>query len=106
MQYFKPTHEAKVARVAAGLAISNLGHLGTNVKPSDLLTNPKDWTGDAESDVCQLAGHLMENDDHESLFTQEAAGWADHIKNDYATDLSRVAAVFTWHPWIKQIEEM
>lgn len=106
MQDFKPTQEAKVARVAAGLAISNLGHLGINVTPGDLLANPKGWTGDAESDICQLAGHLIESDEHEALFRTEAAIWQDVLENEYNADLSVMAAKFTRHPWIKQIEEM
>jgi hypothetical protein len=98
------TPEQKIARVAAGMAISNLGHLGLNVKEEALTDTryPGSWTGSAGGDVCHLAGHLMENDEHETYFTEEAEGWVGNI----AGDLEKFATDFHWHPWIKTIIAM
>jgi len=69
----------KIARLAAAMAISNYGHLGLNVSVDEVLETRWKWSDSAESEVCSLAGRLMECDDHEVMFCQEARSWEKTI---------------------------
>ena len=74
------TEQQKIARMASIMAVSNLGHLHnidlerntdfSRFKPAE----------SARYDVCQVAGHLIESDDHEDMFSEEAEGWEQQIR--------------------------
>lgn len=74
--------DQKRARIAAMMAVSNMGQLGFNVTIKQVLN----WTpntrfpGSAEDEVIQLAGHLIEDEEQEGIFAYEAEGWDKEIK--------------------------
>ena len=94
----------KINRAAAAMAVSNYGHTLDearilNWKPSDRHSNSP------RQEVCDLAGHLMESDEHEELFADEADGWAKSITE--AGGLLAFAETFHWHKsWILQLEKL
>lgn len=74
------TEAQKIARIASLMAVSNLGHLHninlgrvtdfSRFKPAD----------NARYDVCTVAGHLIESDDHEDMFSEEAESWEQRFR--------------------------
>lgn len=68
----------RINRAAAAMAVSNYGH---GADPSRILDwwRPNLTHGTPRAEVCDLAGHLMESDDHEEMFAEEAEGWAKTI---------------------------
>lgn len=91
----------KINRVAAAMAVSNYGH-GTDV-PKILNIYPTEYST-PRSEVDYLAGHLMETDDHEDMFAEEAESWAKKIRKE---GLANFAAKYKNHDgWINQIAEM
>lgn len=90
----------KIARVAAGMAISNYGHLGGSV-PVDRVTDTRwSWSTDAFSEVCNVAGNIIESDEHEEMFGDEAEGWEKQIRE---VGLEAFAERFSYHSWIRTI---
>lgn len=74
------TEQQKIARMASIMAVSNLGHLhniNLDQNTDFKLFKPAD---SARYDVCHVAGHLMESDDHEDMFGEEAEGWEKRIR--------------------------
>lgn len=75
----KITQEQKIARMASIMAISNMGLLhfceGRNLLSGHIVDR-------AEYDVCSLAGHLIESDEHEEIFGAEAKMWEEITKKD------------------------
>lgn len=97
----------KIHRVAAAMAVSNYGHLGLTVPVSRVT----DWTpskpqhSSARSEVCDLAGNIMETDEHEEMFAGEADSWESQIKGHFEGDLTKFADAFYWHKeWILAIQ--
>jgi hypothetical protein len=82
--------------MAACFAISNLGH----EVPKSAAENVGYWSTDPRVEVEGLAGHLMESDEHERIFAQEAQGWLKYVTEHPVKELLRV------HPnnwWIQAI---
>lgn len=73
----KPEHE-RVARIGAIMAVSNLGHFH-NLNLESAIDPRGGWGDNARYDVCNIAGHLMECDDHEELFGDEAQRFEDEL---------------------------
>ena len=74
------TEQQKIARMASIMAVSNLGHLhNINLERNTdfRLFKPAE---SARYDVLQVAGHLIECDDHEDYFGDEAEGWETQIR--------------------------
>jgi hypothetical protein len=86
-----PTEEQKIARIAAGLAMSNFGCQ----LPNEIANHPECWSPTAWAEICSLAGHLMENSEHEEIFCEEAAMWEKQIQ-----DVG--LAAYIEQPWLKQ----
>lgn len=99
------TKEEKIARIAALLAVSNLGHFH-NIKVDDFTKEDTImWSGDPYSDVCMIAGHLMENDEHEEYFGEEARMWHERFIVRHTPRM--IADEFPWHAeWINKIAEI
>lgn len=75
------TEKQLAAVMAAAYAVSNLGH-GVNEDRIRELLERKRPCEDARFAVGELAGHLMENDEHENLFGEEAEMWEQGILRD------------------------
>ena len=90
----------KVARVAAGMAISNYGHLGGSIPVERVTDTHWGWSTDAFSEVCSVAGSIMETDEHEEMFGDEARGWEKQILE---MGLEAFALKFSYHSWIRTI---
>lgn len=101
------TRAEKIARIAALFAVSNLGHFH-NIKVEKYINddpNPsprgRAWSDDAYSEVCGIAGHLMENEEHEQYFGDEARGWQETFKD---TSIEDIAKQYKWHSeWLLKI---
>lgn len=90
----------KVARAAAAMAISNYGHLGGSV-PVERVTDTRwSWSTDAYSEVCNLASGIIESDEHETMFGEEAQGWERQIQE---AGLEAFATQFSHNPWLRTI---
>lgn len=102
------TDVRQIYRVAAAMAVSNYGHLGLTI-PVSRVTDWRVPTNKAyaspESEVCDIAGSIMETDEHEAMFGEEAASWAETISK-YQT-LEEFAEAFPHHrEWILTIANM
>ena len=99
----------KINRVAAAMAVSNFGLLGGSV-PINRVTNWKPINvrySSAASDVCDIAGGVIETDEHESIFIEEAERWAETISKEYNGDLLLFAETYSHHKeWITTIYNM
>lgn len=99
----------KVNRVAAAMAVSNYGHLGLSI-PVERVHEKWLPRGDPRystpgSEVCDLAGSIMETDDHEEMFAGEAESWAKSIRQ--AGGLLKFAEQYPHHAeWIIKIHNM
>jgi hypothetical protein len=92
--------EGELARVAAGLAMSNLGH----EVPVDRITQSsefQDWNETPRLAMENLAGHLCENEEHDEIFVGEAEMWHTDIKGKSVNDI--LLTYGDRHPWIEQI---
>lgn len=86
-----------VARLSAGLAISNMGQ----EVPASIANNPERWNDSPASTVVQLWGHNMETDEHERMFTKDANWFANNIRQN------GIEAILAKHgvtcPWIAKV---
>lgn len=99
----------KIHRVAAAMAVSNYGHLGLNVPVSRVTSwKPnKPQYSSSRQEVCDLAGSIMETDEHEEMFADEAEGWENTIRDLHDGDLVKFAEAFPHHKeWILEIHNM
>jgi hypothetical protein len=89
----------KLCRLSAAFAISNMGH----AVPAHISEPPfqDDRYASPRSSVCNFAGHLMETDEHEEIFTEEAESWYEDLKNRPNEEVLRVHGPHC--PWIQQI---
>jgi len=105
------TKEQKIARIAALFAVSNLGQFHM-IKVEQWIVDDQpaprmrsQWTGNAYSDVCMIAGHLMENDEHEHYFGDEATGWVKELSQ--IGDIKLIAERWPHHSeWLLKIDAM
>jgi hypothetical protein len=96
------TKEQKFARIAALFAVSNLGHFH-NIKVERYIQDDRSWTGDAYSEVCSIAGHLMETEEHEEYFTGEAEMWSNDLR-EFET-IGAIAMQWPYHnDWLMAID--
>lgn len=94
------TDKQKVARAASMMALSNMGQLGLNIQVEPCLKDPSGWCESASHDVCQIAGNILETEEHEQIFSQEAEWWERMINKD------GLAAFINKHPhhlWLTEI---
>lgn len=99
----------KIHRVAAAMAVSNYGHLGLSIPVSSVTrwTPSKPEYSSARQEVCDLAGSIMETDEHEEVFAGEAESWETTIREQHGGDLVKFAEAFHWHKeWILEIHNM
>lgn len=90
-------HERRRAQLAAAFAMSNMGHQ----VPADIAKNPDRWPSSVRNAVENLCGHLMETDEHEDIFADEADMWATMIDS---TSTEQILRTHGQHcPWIKKI---
>lgn len=87
----------KRSRLAAAFAISNMGQK----VPDDIAETRFGWASTHQQAVCDLAGHLMETDEHERIFTQEARMWSGYLRKTSRKELLRIHGPHC--PWIQQI---
>lgn len=73
------TEAERIARMASLMAVSNTGHLH-NLDIERATDTRWGWNPVARYDVCNIAGHLMENEDHEDYFGDEAESWEKQIR--------------------------
>lgn len=104
MSRSKSVEDQRINRAAAAMAVSNYGH---GVDEARVL----DWQPDLRfgntprSEVEDLAGHLMENDEHEDMFAGEADSWAASIRE--AGGLAPFAERFSHHAgWLLKLAEL
>ena len=93
--------DQKLARIAAGMALSNLGHVPINITEESILDTRYPWSVDEYSEICSLSGHLLESETMEEDFRDEALMWRASIKNKEF--LAQQAALT---PWVQKILEM
>lgn len=95
--------KTKYARAGALLAVSNMGHWH-NLRPDAILCNPSGWCDEARYEVCTVAGHLMESDEHEEIFGDEAAAWEKLFTEN---GMEKMAKDYPHHAeWINAIAAM
>lgn len=98
------TATQKINRAAAAMAVLNYGF---DVDHSRVLRwEPNLRYGNSpRQEICDLAGHLIESDEHGELFAGEADGWAAQITEEGG--LLQFAEKYHWHkPWILQLEAL
>ncbi len=88
------TEDKIINRVAAMMAVSNYG-FAVDVNRVLRWELPTRYDNSPRSEVCDLAGHLIESDEHEEMFADEAFGWRKEIIK--AGGLSKFAAVYRHH---------
>jgi len=93
--------DQKLARIAAGLALSNLGLVGVHITEDQILATHFPWSVDEYSEVCSLGGHLIESDDMEETFRDEAIMWRASIKNK-----KFLALYAKSRPWVQKILDL
>lgn len=103
-----PIDIRKVNRIAAALAVSNMGQLGLNV-PVSRVTNwriPRNIAHSSPTgEVCDIAAAIIETDEHEEIFADEAEGWAATVQE--CDTLEQLADRFPYHrEWIMEIDKM
>lgn len=91
-----PTEKQKIARVAAGLAVSNFGMS----VPESVTRCVNPWPDHAEYSVADIAAQYCESDEHLKMFEEEAIGWEKEIQK---IGLEQAAKTYSWHPWILEI---
>lgn len=91
--------EGKLCRLAAAFAISNMGH----EVPKDIAERPfsDGRFCTPRSQVECFAGHLMETDEHEEIFAEEAESWYKDLKRRSTEEVLRVHGPRC--PWIQKI---
>lgn len=94
-------HERRVARLAAWFAVSNLGHMH-NMDESEAGDTHYDWPKDPRNAVENIAGHLMESDEHEEIFAEEAESWFERFKNLSAEEI-REQYAYKSDQWFEDI---
>jgi hypothetical protein len=78
---FKQTDDdRRIARIAAMMAVSNCGHGVDVAKVTRPIDHNSPYPITARNEVEYLAGHLIETDEHETMFANEATSWAKEIK--------------------------
>ena len=77
------TEAQVIAVMAACFAVSNLG-LWQFIREDSVrrMVMTNNHMISARYAVCELAGHLMEEEEHEDLFSQEAEGWERDITKE------------------------
>lgn len=77
----------KIARIAAGLAISNFGfghgnEIGKRIfeRLTEAPRSAREVSDQAGYEICNFAGHLLESEEHEKIFIEEAESWEKQIK--------------------------
>jgi hypothetical protein len=76
----KNSEASLIAVAAAAMAISNYGHTVPIDSIRWLLKGTNRGDMQAGYVVCELAGHLMESEDHETMFVEEAERWVSTVK--------------------------
>lgn len=92
-----PSREQTLSRIAALFAVSNLG-LMTYIK--DHVGEIEHWGNTPEYEVENLAGFLMESDEHEAIFGGEARMWYDQIKN---LSFGEIREQYHYNDWIATV---
>lgn len=96
--------QQRINRAAAAMAVSNYGHGADEARILNWTPNAR-YGNSPRSEVCDLAGHLMESDEHEEMFADEAEGWAETIKKDGG--LRKFAANYPHHEaWLFKLAEL
>lgn len=94
----------KINRAAAAMAVFNYGHSVDADRVLDWTPNLR-YGNSPRQEICDLAGHLMESDDHEEMFAGEADSWAKTIQKDGG--LVAFAKTFDHHKtWLLALAEM
>lgn len=101
----------RASRLASYFAVSNLG-LMHHMNESRAVEG--NWGTDPRNEMLQVAGHFIEEDAHEELFSDEAEGWFNDVKD---LSIEEAREKFSWNvgrTWFdsildfpeKKIEEM
>lgn len=94
----------KINRAAAAMAVSNYGHGADEDRILRWKPHMR-FMNSPRSEVEDLAGHLMENEEHEEMFAGEAESWADTIIRDGG--LVKFAANYPHHEkWLLALAEI
>jgi hypothetical protein len=91
----------KLCRLAAAFAMSNMGHQVPETITKDIQTSDDKYIVTPRSEVEQVAGHLMESDEHEDLFAQEAEMWYKDLKGRSNEEVLKIWGDTS--PWIQKI---
>lgn len=88
---------ALVARLSAGMAISNMGQ----EVPDDIATHPGGWSTSPAATIIHLWGNNIETDEQERMFTKDANWFANTIRQN------GLEAILAKHgmtcPWIERV---
>ena len=94
----------RINRAAAAMAVSNMGH-GVDEHRVLNWTPSSRYANSPRQEVCDLAGHLIESDEHEDIFGEEAEDWAKQISE--AGGLATFALQFPHHArWLTALEDI
>ncbi len=96
--------QQRINRAAAAMAVSNYGHGADEARILNWKPNLR-FGNTPRSEVEDLAGHLMETDEHEDMFAGEAESWATQIKKDGG--LRKFAEMYPHHEaWLLKLSEL
>lgn len=90
----------KRSQLAAAFSISNMGQR----VPDDIAETRFGWSETPQSAICNLAGHLMESDEHEDIFVSEAEMWGRYLDDHTKEDILRIHGPHC--PWIQKIVDV
>ena len=99
-------NKQRINRIAAGMAVSNMGLLGLHLTVEQLLRwKPSErYDNTPRSEVEDFAGSLMESNEHEVAFAGEAEWWAEQITT---VGIPAFAEQYYHHAdWIMQLNEV
>jgi hypothetical protein len=91
--------ERTLSHIAAVFAVSNLGMM---TYLNDPVGEPSRWDDTPENEVENIAGHLMESDDHEAIFGGEARMWYNKIKD---LSFGEIVEQYHYNDWVTNIIE-
>lgn len=93
-------HKRRASQLAACFAVSNLG-METYLDSERAAHFP--WPDNPRSAVERLAGHLMESDEHEEIFADEAQGYFNRFVNLTVEEALEQFSYNLSRSWFKQI---
>jgi hypothetical protein len=82
--------------------MSNLGHEVPDDVAEDIPEGSSRFPVTPRLEIENLAGHLMESEEYEDIFAEEAEGWYETLSKMSSED---ILTNYTRNPWVSKIVE-